>query len=375
MFKVLGGLGLSILLLSGCGKQEDANTIVIGEYGSMTGGTATFGQSTHKGIMLATEELNNAGGLLGKKVSIITEDDQGKPEQAVNAVLKLIQRDHVTAVLGEVGSSRSLAAGPICQQNKVPMISPSSTNPKVTQIGDYIFRACFIDPFQGSVMAKFAMNTLKAKKAAIFTDRKQDYSVGLAQYFKETFTASGGQIVSEEAYQSDDKDFKPQLTNIRASQPDVVFVPGYYTECALIARQARELGINAPLLGGDGWDSDVTLKSGGQAVEGVYFSNHYHQDDPRPEVQNFVTKFKQKYNEVPDAMAVTGYDAANILFAAIKNANSLDRQAIRDQIAKTSDFTGVSGRMSIDENRNAKKGAVVLKIEGGKYVFKELIQP
>lgn len=373
-----------LLLVTSCKKagpsspgasHSDTGEILIGEYGSMSGDTATFGQSTHKGIMLAAEEINAAGGVLGRKVKILTEDDQGKPEEAVNAVLKLIQRDNVVAVLGEVASSRSMAAAPICQQNGIPMISPTSTNPDVTKKGDYIFRACFIDPFQGSVMAKFAFETLKGRTAAVLTDRKEDYSVGLAKFFKEKFTALGGTILADESYQGGDKEFKPQLSNIRALKPDVIFVPGYYTAAALIARQARELGMTMPLLGGDGWDSDVTLQSGGPAVDGCYFSTHYHKDDPRPEVRSFVEKFQAKYDAVPDSMAVNAYDAANLLFSAMVRAGTTNPKAVRDEIAKTTNFPGVSGKISIDADRNAQKSIVVLKIEGGKFAFSQLVEP
>lgn len=361
---------------SGAAPATTDSEILVGEYGSMTGDTATFGQSTHKGIQLAADELNAAGGLFGKKVRILLEDDQGQPNQATTAVLKLIERDQVVAVLGEVKSSCSIAAAPICQKYKIPMISPSSTNPEVTRKGDYIFRACFIDPFQGDVMARFAFNTLKARKVAVLTDKSADYSVGLAHFFKEKFTQLGGKIVADESYQAKDKEFKPQLTNIRAAHPDAIFVPGYYTECTLIALQARELGIQVPLLGGDGWDSDATLKNGGKAVEGCFFSNHYHQDDPRPEVQNFIERFKQRNNgEVPDAMAVTGYDAANILFDAMRRAGGTDPSKVRDQIAATKDFAGVSAKITIDAERNAQKSVVVLKIENGRYKFVELVSP
>lgn len=369
------------LVLAGCrqppGTRPAAEAdIPIGLYGSLTGATATFGQSTKDGVDLATAEVNAAGGVLGKPIRLIVEDNQGKPNEAVNAVLKLIQRDRVVAVLGDVASSLSIAAAPVCQQNRIPMLSPSSTNPKVTEMGDYIFRACFIDPFQGEVMAKFALGTLKAKTAAVFTDRRNDYSVGLAQFFKEKFAALGGKIVAEEGYQAGDREFKPQLTNLRAANPDVIFVPGYYTECALIARQARELGIKAPLLGGDGWDSDVTVESGGAAVEGCYFSNHYHQDDPRPEVQSFVKKFREIHGgRTPDAMAVTGYDAAKILYDAIRRAGSTAPKAIRDALAATRDFVGVSGKITIGPDRNASKSAVVLKIEGGRFKFVQLVAP
>jgi branched-chain amino acid transport system substrate-binding protein len=370
-----------VLALAGCrpppGRAPAAGgDLPIGLYSSLTGATATFGQSTKDGVALATEEANAAGGVLGRQVRLVIEDNQGKPNEAVNAVLKLIQRDRVVAVLGDVASSLSIAAAPVCQQNRVPMVSPSSTNPKVTEMGDFIFRTCFIDPFQGEVMAKFALDTLKVKTAAVFTDRKNDYSVGLAKFFKEKFVAAGGRLVAEEGYQAGDREFKPQLTNLRAANPEAIFVPGYYTECALIARQARELGIKAPLMGGDGWDSDVTIQSGGAAVEGVYFSNHYHQDDPRPEVQAFVRKFRERHDgRAPDAMAVTGYDAAKILYDAIARAGSADPVAIRDALAATRDFQGISGKITIGPDRNARKSAVVLKIEGGRFKFVQLVAP
>lgn len=379
MKRLLWFVVMGILAWSGCKRppapSSATDAIVIGEYVSLTGSTATFGQSTNNGIQIALDEINAAGGILGRKVKVIVEDDQGKPEQAVTAVLKLIQRDRVVAILGEVASARSLAAAPVCQQNGIPMLTPSSTNPDVTRKGDCIFRACFIDPFQGAVMARFAIKTLKVQTAAIFTDRKQDYSVGLAQFFKQTFQELGGKILIEESYQGDDREFKPQLTKIREAKPDILFVPGYYTECVLIARQARELGMKQPFLGGDGWDSDVTLNAGGAAVEPCYFSTHYSPDDPRPEVQAFVGKYRQRFGGAPDALAVTGYDAANILFDAIRRAGTTNSGAIRNALATTRDFKGVSGNITIDADRNAKKDAVVLKVEGGKFKFVELVSP
>src|SRR5271163_413138 len=241
----------------------------------MTGSEATFGQSSHKGTQLAIDDLNAAGGVLGKKFDLITEDDQSQAGQPATAVRKLISSDGVVAVLGEVASSRSLEAAPICQQNKVPMISPSSTNPKVTQVGDYIFRVCFIDPFQGQVMADFAMKNLKAKTAAVFRDQKSDYSMGLADFFVKRFKEKGGTIISDQSFVAGDVDFKSQLTNIRGQKPDVIFVPGYYGEVGLIAKQARELGIKVPLIGGDGWESSKLFEIGGKALDGCYFSSHY----------------------------------------------------------------------------------------------------
>lgn len=367
---------LSLLLLlfaSACQKNE--NVLLIGEYGSLTGGTATFGQSTHKGIMLATEEVNAQGGLLGKKVKIITEDDQSKPEEAKTAVLKLIKQNQVTAVLGEVASSRSLAAAPECQKAKIPMVSPSSTNPKVTEVGDYIFRACFVDTFQGEAMAKYAFNSLHAKKVAILKDIKNDYSVGLAEFFEKTFKTLGGEIIGIESYSEGDIEFRAQLTSLKTKAPDAIYIPGYYTEVGLIARQARELGLVVPLLGGDGWDSPKTVEIGGQAVNNSYFTNHYAADDPNPTVQNFISKFKSKYGETPDAMAVLGYDAASILFDAVKRGGSAESAKIRDALAATKDFPGVSGNITMDENRNAKKRIVVLKIENGAIKFSEAQNP
>ncbi|HSA59022.1 MAG TPA: ABC transporter substrate-binding protein [bacterium] len=358
----------------GCAKPG-AKTIPVGEYGSLTGGTATFGQSSHQGTMLATEEVNAAGGLLGQKVEVITEDDQSRPEEAKTAVLKLIKQNNVVAVIGEVASSRSLAAAPECQKSKIPMISPASTNPKVTEIGDYIFRACFVDTFQGEAMAKFARNDLKLSRVAVLKDVKNDYSVGLADFFEKTFKAEGGEITVVQSYSEGDIDFRAQLTAIKGQSPDGVFVPGYYTEVGLIARQARELGITVPLMGGDGWDSPKTIEIGGAAVEGSYFGNHYAADDPDPVIQSFIQKFKAKYGIVPDAMAVLGYDAASLLYDAIKRAGSAEPAKIRDALAATADFQGVSGKLTMDANRNAKKKLVIMKIENGANKFHAEVKP
>lgn len=375
--KIRSLVAISLLCIAsslGCNKS-DKNVLLIGEYGSLTGGTATFGQSTHNGIKLATEEINAQGGLLGKKVKILTEDDQSKPEEAKTAALKLIRQNNVIALLGEVASSRSLAAAPEAQRAKIPMISPASTNPKVTEVGDYIFRACFVDTFQGSSMAKFAYNNLKLKNVAILKDIKNDYSVGLADFFEKTFKDLGGNIVAVESYSEGDIEFRAQLTAIKAKNPDGIYIPGYYTEVGLIARQARELGLQVPLMGGDGWDSPKTIEIGGHAVNGSYFSNHYAEDDPNPIIQNFIQKYKTKYGIVPDAMAVLGYDAANILFDSIKRANSADPTLIRDAIAQTKDFPGVTGSITMDADRNAKKRIVIMKIDNGKITFTESMNP
>jgi branched-chain amino acid transport system substrate-binding protein len=275
-----------------------------------------------------------------------------------------------------VASSRSIAAAPLCQRARVPMLSPASTNPKVTQIGDYIFRACFIDPFQGAAVANFAMNDLKLRKFAILYDVKNDYSVGLREFFTEVVKKNGGQIVADESYGEGDTEFKAQLTKIKNAAPEAIFVPGYYTEVGLICRQARELGIGVPLMGGDGWDSDKTAEIGRDAVNGCYFSNHYSAEEKRPEVKQFVEAYRAKYGgKTPDAMAILGYDAMRIMADAITRAGSTKGRAIRDALAATKDFKGASGTITIDKDRNARKPIVILKIEGGQFKFVTSINP
>ena len=367
---------ICLAALTSCsGDQGTADEILIGEYGSLTGTTATFGISTMNGIEMALNEVNESGGLLGKTVRVIVEDDQGRPEEAQTVVTKLITSNRVVAVLGEVASSRTLAAAPVAQQYGIPMISPSSTNPAVTEVGDFIFRVCFIDPFQGFVMAKFASQSLQMTDVAVLRDIKNDYSVGLADVFVENFVAMGGTIVADEGYSEGDTDFSAQLTSIRARRPQAIFVPGYYTEVGLIARQAKSLGIEAPLLGGDGWDSPYLIEIGGEALEGSYFSNHYSVDDPSPAIQKFVSDYRARYGQTPDALAGLGYDAAQILFDAIRRAGSTDPTAIRDALAATSNFAGVTGVTTLDENRNAVKPAVVLQIDDGKLAYVETINP
>jgi branched-chain amino acid transport system substrate-binding protein len=367
-------LAIAVTILS-CSGPSNQNEILIGEYSSLTGTTATFGQSTHHGLMLAVEEVNASGGVLGKKIRMITEDDQSKPEEAAIAATKLITRDKVKAIIGEVASSRSLAAAPICQENRIPMISPASTNPAVTQKGDYIFRVCYIDPFQGEVMGKFVFNSLKLTKAAILKDVKNDYSIGLAQFFTDAFTKMGGTIVAVQAYSEGDTDFKAQLTALKATNPEVVIVPGYYTEAALIVKQGRDLNMNMPFVGGDGWDSSKLIEIGGPALNNTYYNTHYSPDDTSTLVRNFVTKYESQFHEVPDAMGALGYDAIRILFDAILRAGSTDGPQVRDALAATKDFDGVTGKISIDSDRNARKSAVIIAVSDGKPHYRETIQP
>ncbi len=371
-----GACSALLLSLTSCGPGGGGNTILVGEFASLTGKEATFGISSHEGTLLAIEELNAAGGVLGKQFELRTEDDQSKAGEPANVVNKLISKDGVVAILGEVASSRSLEAAPICQQNKIPMISPASTNPKVTETGDYIFRVCFIDPFQGTVMANFATHTLKAKKVAVFTDVKSDYSKGLAKFFKEGFTKAGGTIAAELDFNGGDKDFKAQLTAIKSATPDAVFIPGYYTDVALICIQAKQLGLNVPLFGGDGWESDTLLQIGKDAVEGHYFSTHYASDAASPKVTAFVAAYKKRFNgKVPDAMAALGYDSAMFLADAIKRAGTTDSAKLRDALASTKEFDAVTGKMTMNAQRDAVKAAVILQVKDGAFKFLETVNP
>jgi branched-chain amino acid transport system substrate-binding protein len=354
----------------------DHTTIEIGYFGDLTGPTFNFGQSAINGVLMAASEVNQAGGINGRKIDIVIEDDKGSPEEAARLTAKLIDQDKVVAIIGGGTSGNSRAAAPKAQASHIPMISPSSTDPAVTQTGNYIFRACFVDTFQGEVMASFAVNTLKAKKAAILTDFNSPYSKGLTDYFKLSFGRLGGTIVSEQTYTQGDADFKGQLSTIRSAEPDVIYIPGYYGEVALIAKQARMVGLTQPLLGGDGWDAPELWQIGGDALNGAYISTHYSPDNPSPEIKQFVDSYKQRYgHSLPDAHAALAYDAARILFAAIARTGSADGDKLRDALSQTKDFNGVTGVISMDANRNAVKPAVVLKLEDLKFIYQETIKP
>jgi branched-chain amino acid transport system substrate-binding protein len=363
---------------SGGGNAASAGggDILVGEFGSLTGPQATFGQSTHNGIMMAVDEVNAAGGINGRKIKVLTEDDQSKQEEAANAVTKLISQNGVLAVLGEVASSNSLAAAPICQSNKVPMISPSSTNPEVTKKGDYIFRICFIDTYQGENLANYVAQQLKMKRAAILTDVKSDYSNGLAQFFQERYAKLGGQIVGRQSYANGDSDFRSQLTAVKAVKPEVLFVPGYYTDIGQIAIQARDLGITQPLVGGDGWESPKLIEIGGKALEGCFYSNHYFADDPAPAVRNFVQKYRDRYGQKPDALAALGYDDMLVLADAMKRAKKLDGPSLRDAIGTTKNFSGVTGVITMGPDRNPiGKKLVIEEIRNGQLALKATVEP
>ena len=356
-------------------QDRETGEILIGEYGPLTGAAATFGISTRNAIDLAVDAVNGGGGVLGKRVRVVVEDDQGRAQEAQRVVAKLISQDNVIAVLGGVASSNSLAAAPVAQQKRIPMISPSSTNAKVTQVGDYIFRVCFIDPFQGFAMAKFAAGTLKGKNAAVLRDITSDYSIGLADAFSESFKKMGGSVLLDETYGRGDTDFIAQLTKIKSANPDVIFVPGYYTEAGLIAIQAKRMGLAAPMLGADGWDSPKLVAVGGDSLNGSYYSHHYSVDDPSPENHDFVAKYRERYRQDPDALAALAFDSANLLFDAIRRANSTDPSKIREALAQTKDFQGITGRITLDKDRNAVKPAVVLQVKDGKIVHVETVTP
>lgn len=400
MSKVVNGRFLQIMSLlaigltgTGCANQSanttttSATPILVGEYGSMTGSTATFGVSTDNGVQLAVEQINAAGGIFGHPLKIDLRDDEGKPDEALNVVKLMVSQDKVTAVLGEVASTRSIQAAPACNSAEVPMISPSSTNPAVTQRGPYIFRVCFIDPFQGTAAAKFAYNTLRARRTAIMTETTSDYSTGLSKFFTQSFTKLGGTVVADEDYSQGDIDFSAQLTSIKAENPDILYVPGYYGDIGPIAQQARKVGLTCPLLGGDGWDSPkLVVGAGGPggALEGSYFTNHYSESNPSPETQKFVADFKAKYSTTPDSLAAMGYDATGVLADAMRregapadgiyNSKSY-RQKLRDEIASTKDFKGVTGKITIGPDRNPIKPAVILEVKMSNFVYVTTVNP
>jgi branched-chain amino acid transport system substrate-binding protein len=369
------------LLATACRPGREAQTtdsaadIPVGVYGALTGGEAAFGSSTVQGVRIAAEEINAAGGVLGRKIRLVVEDDQGRAEEAATAVTKLITSDGVVALIGENSSNQSLAAAPIAQANGIPMISPSSTNPAVTEKGEYIFRVCFTDPKQGKALATFVRDNLKLDRAAILQDQKNDYSVGLAGVFQKEFEAAGGKIVGKQSYTGGDTEFRPQLTAIRSSKPQVLFIPGFYTDVGQIANQARDLGLDVPLVGGDGWDSPVVIQIGGKAIEGSYFSDHYFVGDTRPVVQKFVNEYQKRHGKKPEATAALGYDALHIWANAVNRANSLDRKAVRDQIAATKDYVGVSGTISMGADRNPIKPVAMIKIENGQMNFAGWVSP
>ena len=372
----LRAAGCLCTFVLGVAVAAAAEPVKIGFFMSMTGRDASFGEASLRGARLAVDELNAAGGVLGRPVELVVEDDRSLPGEAATAVKKLIARDEVVAVLGGNASTNSLEAAPVCQAAHVPMIAISSTNPKVTAMGSYIFRACFIDSFQGAVLAKFSHDTLHAKRVALLTSVSAPYSVGLSRVFRERFTAAGGEIVAEQKYTEGDKDFRAQLTAIKALAPDAIAATGYYTEAALICRQARDLGLDIPIIGGDGWEAPQLIYLGGAAVEGTYYSTHYSAESPAPEVQLFIKKFRARYDgETPDAVAALGYDAMMLLADAITRAGTTAGSRLRDALAATKDFPGVTGRTTIDAERNTSKPAIIVTVKDGHVQFVAAVTP
>jgi len=362
------------IFLSGV-RIDAQDAIQIGEVNPISGAIGEYGVSCHNGIKLAIDQANAAGGVLGKQIALLTEDNQSKAGQTSTIVRKFVTQDKVVAIVGDLTSSATLEGGPIAQAAKIPMVTPLATNPKVTEIGDYIFRVCFIDEFQGRIMARFALENLKLKKAAILTDIKQDYSVGLSGFFKETFVSGAGIMVREQSYSSGDTDFRAQLTSIKAAGPEIVFVPGYYPEVGIILKQARQLGISVPFLGCEAWDSPTLLQVAGKAADGCYFSNQFSADDPSRLVQDFDKVYQQRFGVRADNFAALGFDAARVVLGAIKRAGSTDSTAVRDALAQTKDFPGVSGDITIDAKRNASKPVVILAIKDQQIQFFEKINP
>lgn len=348
----------------------------------LSGPVPTFGVMTRDGALLAIEEWNAKGGVLGRKIVPVVEDSQCTPDPAVNAANKVIDQDKVHYIVGEVCSKASIPISEIANSKKVVQVSPTSTNPDVTvgkdgKVKDYIFRACFIDPFQGTVGAKFALGTLKAKTAFIMLDQSNDYVKGLAEFFEKAFVAGGGKVVGKETYTSKDTDFSAILSKVAAAKPDLIYLPDYYNVVNLATKQAKEKGIKAPFMGGDGWDSsDLDLK----AADGGYFTNHYSPEDTRPAVKEFVKAFGAKFKDdkgqpkVPDALAALAYDATNILLTGIKNAGADDTTKVKNALGKT-EFIAVSGRIMFDKSHNPVKSATILAVKNGKVNFDSVVNP
>ncbi|BDU49461.1 ABC transporter substrate-binding protein [Haliovirga abyssi] len=352
-----------------------AGEIKIGVIAPLSGPIAVYGQATVNGFKLAAEKINEKGGILGNKIKLIIEDNKGDAAEAVNAAKKLINLDKVVAVLGPVISTNSLAVAPIMQESKIPMLTPTGTNVKITEAGDYVSRVCFIDPFQGDVMANFAIDNLKVNSAVIMKDVNSDYSDGLGQAFKKRFEARGGKVISEISYAAGDVDFTSQLTKIKIKKPDVIFVPGYYSEVALIVKQARDLKINSTFLGGDGWDNGKLFEIAGSAINGSYISTHFSPESADPMVQNFLKDYNSRFGEAPSVLAALGYDGADVMFAAMNRAGEINSEKIKDEINKTTKFKGVTGVITLDKNRNAVKSAFVIEAKDGKFVYKTTVEP
>ena len=365
------------LFATGCSKSE-SDTINIGGIFPLSGDVAVYGVECKKGIDLAIDEINEAGGVNGKKIVLIGEDDEGKPDKSVNAFKKLTTKDKVKFVIGSLTSGCVQAVTTLAQAGRVIQIAPAATSPAITEAGDYIFRACFIDPFQGTVMATYANKNLNAKTAVLIREISNDYSVGLAKFFSDTFKKLAGEssILAELNYNTGDQDFTAQLTTIKASNPDVIFAPGNYTESALIMKQARELGITAPFLGGDTWETPELIDVGKDAVEGCLLSTAFDAGGATGDLaKTFLAKYEEKYHKEPAAFTVLAFDGYRLILDAIRRADSIDTTKIRDAIAATRDFEGVAGNVTLDENGDATKSAFIKTVKDGKFTYITIVNP
>jgi branched-chain amino acid transport system substrate-binding protein len=371
---------IAILFLAvAAAVPSDAKEMKIGLVTPLSGDVKTFGESVRNSFLIAVEEANAKGGVAGMKITWVIQDDKNDATEAANVANLLVNQHRVKAIVGSVTSKASIPVSDIIQAGRIPTISPTATNPKVTVADgkrkDYMFRACFIDPFQGAVLAKFALETLKKKSAAVLYDASNDYSKGIAEVFRDTFRKQGGKVAAFESYGKDDVDFSALLTKVKASGADVLFLPDYYNKVGLIAKQAQEKGLKVQLIGPDGWDSPDLVKIAGSSIEGGYFSNHYSPDDRRPEVVAWVKKYKDRHGQVPDALGTLAYDATNMLLEAIRKAGSDDPKKIREALASMKDFQAVSGKSTMDRNGDCIKSAAILKIEGGKQTFVKMVNP
>jgi branched-chain amino acid transport system substrate-binding protein len=362
-----------LLLLAGSAFAE--NTIKIGAVTCVTGGLSTFGVSSVQGAKMAVAEINGAGGVLNRPLELVIDDNQSKAGETAKIVRKFLTQDKVVAIVGDLTSSFTLEAAPLAQNAQIPLLTPSATNVAITTVGDFIFRSCFTDPFTGRVMARFALDHLNARRAVIMADIKQDYSMGVTAELKQYFGSNGGQLLEELSFSSGDTDFRAQLTKLKADRPDVVFLPAYYPEASLILREARLIGVTVPFVGGEGWDSPSLVQVAGKSADGNFYANHFSPDDTDKRVQRFVTDYKQRYHSAPDALAALWYDGVKLMVDAIRRAGSDAPTKIRDALAQTKGFPGVTGNISLDERRNATKPGVILTIQDGAIKIVERVTP
>jgi branched-chain amino acid transport system substrate-binding protein len=366
---------LPFIVAAAAGGLRAADPVRIGFFMSITGRDASFGEASLGGAEVAVDEVNGSGGVLGRQVELVVEDDRSLAGESATAAKKLISRDRVAALVGECSSARTLEAAAVAQASGVPLVTPASTSPRVTEVGDCIFRVCFVDSFQGQVMATFARRNLGLKRAALLVDSTAPYSVGLADYFARTFAALGGEVVASQKYAGTDTDFRAQLTAIRAAAPDALFLPGYYVAAGLVARQARDLGLHATLLGGDGFEAPQLLEIGGDALEGAYYSTHFAVEDTGAESRAFVAAYRARFGGAPNGLAALTYDAVRLVADAVRRAGSTDRSAVRSALASTRGFPGATGATTINARRDADKDAAIITVRGGRLAFVETIRP